>query len=644
MRQIAPLLLVFLLLPVALLAGDEGGRDYAAPYELGAMVVGDDPTATIVELTGEDVIAHGAHTAADAVRYAAGAFVAGNLRWPERGERYASINGADPTQVRVFVDGLPVNHALYGTVDLEALPADQIARLRIYRGPAPLEFGGEGGAVIEIVTREAGRKFTGRFDARFGDHRTNYFSVGAGDTAEWFQYFAMASHDSADGWPMPLRFDLTNNEDGGIRELSAYSRNQLRARAGVHFAPQAQTHATFFYDNADREIPHNVYTGRQRYYRVPEDTRMGGLLHASLGAFGPFSLRLTGCLSATDEERNEFATPEDEMERSQVNVLTQRTGAALLPTLDLGRWSKLTARAGLVHDEIEFEIFDDYRDRTLINQLDFSLTDRLNPIDRLHLNLGGGYGRRTIAAARNFAEPDPLSSWFGRVAVAGGPFAGVTLRAAGGRSLRFPTVEESFDRTAGNPALETALIDAVDGSVQAALPGETTLALTGFYRHTTDLPRLSPPIAGEPRFYFVDDAEETATGLTLSAATAPLDGLYLGAHYTLQQVNLSVEGEDDEQPEYLPEHLGGGEARYRFPFGLGATVFTDYVGERHEWYRGQDLTIPWYMTVGARMFYAYRNRIEVYAHGQNLTDVYYETKAFYPEPGRRLEAGLKLTY
>jgi len=644
MRRIVPWVLVILCCAAPALAGDAGGRDYAAPYALGSPLADDDPTAAVTELTGEDIIAQGAHTAADAVRYAAGAFVAGNLRWPERGERYAAANGADPTQVRVFVDGLPVNHAQYGTVDLEALPADQIARLRIYPGPAPLEFGGEGGAVIEIVTREAGRKFTGRFDARFGDHRLNHFSAGAGDTAEWFQYFAMASHDSADGWPMPLRFDLTNNEDGGIREFSAYSRNHLRARAGAHFAPQAQTHATFFYDNADREIPHNVYTGRQRYYRLPEDTRLGGLLHTQLGAFGPFSLRLTGYLNATDEERNELAAPEDELERTQVNVLTQRAGGALLPTLDFGRWSNLTARAGLLHDEIDYEVFGRYRDRMRINQLDISLTDRLDPIDRLHLSLGGGYGRRTVAAVRNFAEPDTLASWFGRAGLAVGPFAGMTFRAAGGRSLRFPTVEESFDQTAGNPELAAALIDAVDGGVQAALPGETTLALTGFYRRTSDLPRLSPPVAGEPRFYYVDDAEETAAGLTFHAATAPLNGLYLGAHYTLQQATLSVEGEDDDQPEYLPAHLGGGEARYRFPFGLGATVFTDYVGERHEWYRGQDLTIPWYMTVGARVFYAYRNRIEVYANGQNLTDVYYETKAFYPEPGRRLEAGLKLTY
>lgn len=73
----------------------------------------------------------------------------------------ASIRGSAPGQVEVYLDGVPLNSAQWGAVDLAELPVDNLVRVEIYRSGAPVEFGAAGlGGVINLVTRPAGAPHT----------------------------------------------------------------------------------------------------------------------------------------------------------------------------------------------------------------------------------------------------------------------------------------------------------------------------------------------------------------------------------------------------------------------------------------------------------------------------------------------------
>ena len=66
----------------------------------------------------------------------------------------ASLRGAAPGQVAVFVDGVPLSRGSQSAVDLSQLPLDGLERVEVYRGVAPLELGSETlGGAINLVTR-----------------------------------------------------------------------------------------------------------------------------------------------------------------------------------------------------------------------------------------------------------------------------------------------------------------------------------------------------------------------------------------------------------------------------------------------------------------------------------------------------------
>jgi iron complex outermembrane receptor protein len=87
-----------------------------------------------------------------------------------------TLRGSNPDQVRIFIDGVPVNIAAGGGVDVSTLPIGDVERVEVYRGASPLEFGESAlGGIIAITTRTPGivragaRSGGGSFGTMFGD-------------------------------------------------------------------------------------------------------------------------------------------------------------------------------------------------------------------------------------------------------------------------------------------------------------------------------------------------------------------------------------------------------------------------------------------------------------------------------------------
>ncbi|MCP4293733.1 MAG: TonB-dependent receptor [bacterium] len=66
-----------------------------------------------------------------------------------------SLRGSSAAQIRIFIDGLPVDDAQSGAVDLSLLPAERFERAEIHRGVVPGGLGGLGGAgSVNLITRK----------------------------------------------------------------------------------------------------------------------------------------------------------------------------------------------------------------------------------------------------------------------------------------------------------------------------------------------------------------------------------------------------------------------------------------------------------------------------------------------------------
>jgi len=87
-----------------------------------------------------------------------------------------SLRGSNPDEVRVYIDGVPINQAAGGAVDLSTLPIGDVERIEVYRGATPIAFGESAlGGVVSISTRApaadglTGQAGLGSFGTRFGD-------------------------------------------------------------------------------------------------------------------------------------------------------------------------------------------------------------------------------------------------------------------------------------------------------------------------------------------------------------------------------------------------------------------------------------------------------------------------------------------
>ena len=109
-----------------------------------------------------------------------------------------SIRGSTAEQVLVFLDGVPMNQASGGGVDLGYLPLAGVEQIEIYRGSVPIRFGGNSiGGVVHMRTAAATGRQT-RLYANAGSFATR--SAGGHASGEWgpWQLMGLADYRAAD--------------------------------------------------------------------------------------------------------------------------------------------------------------------------------------------------------------------------------------------------------------------------------------------------------------------------------------------------------------------------------------------------------------------------------------------------------------
>lgn len=73
------------------------------------------------------------------------------------------LRGASTEQVIIYLDGVPLNDASGGPVDLSFISVDLIERIEIYRGSTPLELGSPSiGGAVNIITRKVASRGSGK--------------------------------------------------------------------------------------------------------------------------------------------------------------------------------------------------------------------------------------------------------------------------------------------------------------------------------------------------------------------------------------------------------------------------------------------------------------------------------------------------
>jgi outer membrane cobalamin receptor len=255
-----------------------------------------------------------------------------------------SLRGSNPEEVRFYVDGVPLNQAVGGAVDLSTLPLGDVERIEVYRGSSPIVFGQSAlGGVVSISTHTPGaaraslRAGAGSFSTVFGDA-----SVG-GQLGPVRLYAGVHTLRAAGDYPQEAAnvvggYQPATRENNGLIQWDGVFRATLplpgRRELRAGFLAVARDQGRPVEDNfqskearlmATRAVAHLAYESRDD---VGDGGRLRALVYAG-AARGLFSDPLAKTTSAP----------------IAIDDLSRSLGATVNVEKALGGWARLVAMA-----------------------------------------------------------------------------------------------------------------------------------------------------------------------------------------------------------------------------------------------------------------------------------------------------------
>jgi outer membrane cobalamin receptor len=162
-----------------------------------------------------------------------------------------SIRGSTAEQVQVFLDGISLNRASGGGVDLGGISLGGIESVEVYRGSVPARFGGNSiGGVVHLRSRGLQRRTRFRLETSAASFGGRGLAVSGGGFGSGWEYFGLADWRVSDN---SFRFlddngtEYNNGDDGwATRRNADFGALRALVKIGRQLATgRLQLHHTF---------------------------------------------------------------------------------------------------------------------------------------------------------------------------------------------------------------------------------------------------------------------------------------------------------------------------------------------------------------------------------------------------------------
>lgn len=293
----------------------------------------------------------------------------------EGGFASASIRGASPSQVSVYLDRIPLNPASGGAADLSGVSLAELDSIEVFRGSTPAAFGASPiGGTVNLVTRKSGEK-TGRIRlgaGSFGSFDASCLASSAKGRTDWLVSFdKLLSEGDYECVDNRLTPDDPSDDVLRVRRNNDVDRDSVLFKLGRAFGGGRRLDLLLSALDKDQGLPgpahqqaENVRYGMRRHI-----SQLKATLPAQAAARHAFSLRLYHAW--TRERYQDFLGPSGEMGlgRQDSRNVGQELGAELL-------WQRALTAQQL---EAKYEILGErYSPRDLYLDLYFPESRRLS--------------------------------------------------------------------------------------------------------------------------------------------------------------------------------------------------------------------------------------------------------------------------
>lgn len=597
-----------------------------------------------------DIVDSGAHDTTDVLEGESSLHAVSG----SRGERIFSMRGFSQRQVAVLVDGVPSYIPYDGQVDLRMFPAELVDHISILKGPGSTLYGPNGpGGAVNIVTRRPGTGPLAQVMAETG--RSNFLQLRGFHSLEVNEKIAYTVHGGLlrqDSFALSSLFSPQPNQDGVLRTNSDRSAYNLGARVRLTPAARHNLEAGVSFVDGSRGVPPSVAETTPKFWRFST----WRTLNITLAHQGEYlaGLKIDEVLYASlfDNLLDGF---DDETYSTQLSPLAlhswyhdQIFGGRIRGRYRFREtpWGPTDVRLwiGVQHDRHEKDLEDGsalfIRQRTIVSltpEVEARFVEGLSMTVALQVDVEGpSEGQETAVGL------GPLLSlrW--------DPNRDLTLQLTGARRTRFPTLKERFSSAEGyrkpNPELrpENAWNIGLDAS-WLVVPGLGVQAAV-FDAEVVDLIERVYLGGGVDQMQNIGAAR--LAGMELALNASPLRWLHLKAGYSFLHARRIDEGRGTDLLPYKPAHKAT--VRLRLAPWRWASLATTLavVGP-------QDFEHPetgaWgnlgaYVQWNARLSVRPLPWAEMWVAARNLLDANYQTKFGYPDPGRQVFVGLRLSY
>jgi iron complex outermembrane receptor protein len=438
-----------------------------------------------------------------------------------------SIRGSSSDSVLVLVDGLPLNGAVGGSVDLASIPRHWIDRIEVVRGAEGAVYGaGALGGVVNVITRSGAAPWSAEATAgSFGSYSAAA-DASAGGPGAWV--LATASGETTSG-RFDYLFDPLPAVDGNAlvperRDNNGSTRGGILVKAGLA-SPARRWDALLSVSGGRREVPGSPYA------LTPYDAQRDGRVLASLrlavpaGGGRTFAARVTGRGDLLD---GDVTRMQGGQRAGPATVTRQRGGAATLELegVQQHRGGALSVRGSATGETLSATGAPTSHDRSTLSA---AVSDDLR------------LGAVRVGPALRVDRIGPFSGWSGKLG-AGVPLVpSLALRASAGRTYRAPTFSELYLQQATaepNPSLHSETGTGGDAALVAE--GRWGFASLGGHASLYDDQIVWVSVGRSGVVKPFNEGRTLASGLEVEGATAPLGpaGLALEGSYTFLRAEI----------------------------------------------------------------------------------------------------------
>ena len=453
--------------------------------------------------------------------------------------------GSTGGYVLFMIDGERVaGEGSSNNIDYNLVDIDNVERVEIVKGPMSTLYGSQAmGGVVNIITRDAGRPFTGEVSARYGTNDEQKYSLSLGTKQGRFSSMTTGSYRKRDAYAVEdeegqisyTHYKDIHGQDSVVADTSTLGLTSVK---GFEIW-QASEKLSFTFNERLRASLKGAY-----YHNKVLDYAAGKVWdefsNYSINPQVYYSINANHYLDVTYLYENYVKREKNNAGKNDKVFGDQTNTARIVYTGQLGEKHLLTAGAELNTQRLRHYWFGNGTGRVyeaqnyaVYVQEDWRVSDKFNVVAGVRGNIHSKYGFHASASV----------SLMCRVGV-------LALRGGYGMGFRIPSLKELYSEydmgdngwflILGNEDLEP------ETSHQGTLSAEVTkgifnASVSGYYTYYENEIALGSAPDGENQQYY--NAEHAnRTGLDATAQFRFRNGLELRAAYAYVNANSEVDG------------------------------------------------------------------------------------------------------